>query len=170
MSQSAKVSYKPTGTITVNASTGEACGGASREWQSSLPAHVLSAGTRTLTATYSGDAKNQSSVSGAATQTVVNLTKTAITRNRPDPTKIGRNVTVEFSVDANDPAKHTKPTGSVTVNASTGESCAGTLSHGGTGKCQLTFSSAGSRTLTAMYAGDDDNAGSVSKSVTETVE
>ena len=93
----------------------------------------LSAGTRTLTATYSGDAKNQSSVSGAATQTVVNLTKTAITRNRPDPTKMGRNVTVEFSVDANDPAKHTKPTGSVTVNASTGESCAGTLSQGARG-------------------------------------
>ena len=83
VSPSAKVSYRPTGTITVNASTGEACSAA---LPGSGKAHCqlmfLSAGTRTLTATYSGDAKNPSSVCGAATQTVVNLTKTAVARNR----------------------------------------------------------------------------------------
>jgi hypothetical protein len=171
VSQLAKVSYKPTGTVTVNASTGEACLAAlPANGKASCQLTFLAAGTRTLTATYSGDAKDQSSVSGAATQTAVNLTTTAITKNTPNPAKVGRNVTVHFSVEANGAAKHTKPTGSVTVNASTGESCTGTLSAGGNGSCELTFSTAGSRTLTATYAGDGDNAGSISPSTTETVE
>ena len=135
VSQSVRVTYKPTGTVSVNASTGESC-------LAALPANgkgscqllFLAAGTRTLTATYSGDAKDQSSVSGVATQTVVNLTTTAITKNSPDPAKVGKNVRVDFSVEANNAAKHTKLTGSVTVNASTGESCTGTLSAGGNGK------------------------------------
>jgi hypothetical protein len=170
VSQSVNVAYKPTGTVTVNAGTGEACSAAlPASGKASCQLLFLSAGTRTLTATYSGDAKDQSSVSGAATQTVVNLTTTAITKNTPDPAKVGGNVVVHFSVDASGAAKHTKPTGSVTVNASTGESCTGTLSAGGNGSCTLAFSTAGSKTLLAMYAGDDDNAGSVSTAATETV-
>jgi uncharacterized repeat protein (TIGR03803 family) len=171
VSQSVKVSYKPTGTVTVNASTGESClAPLPTNGKGSCQLMFLSAGARMLTATYSGDAKDQSSVSGAAMQTAVNFTTTAITKNTPDPAKVEKNVTVHFSVDANGAAKHTKPTGSVTVNASTGESCTGTLSAGGTGSCDLTFSTAGSRTLTATYAGDGDDAGSLSSAVTETVE
>ncbi|MGB8013357.1 MAG: choice-of-anchor tandem repeat GloVer-containing protein [Terriglobales bacterium] len=170
VSQLASVAYLPTGTVTVNASTGESClAPLSASGKGSCQLMFLSAGTRTLTATYSGDAKDQSSVSGVATQTVVNLTNTVITKTIPDRARVGENVRVDFSVDANYPAKHTKPSGSVTVNASTGESCTGTVSHGGIGKCELTFSSAGTRTLTATYAGDDDNAGSLSKVVDETV-
>ncbi len=171
VSQSVRVTYKPTGTVSVNASTGEACLVAlPASGKSSCQLMFLSAGTRTLTAIYSGDAKDQSSVSGVATQTVVNLTTTAITKNTPDPAKVGKTVTVHFSVEANGAAKHTKPTGSVTVNASTGESCTGTLSAGGNGSCELAFSTAGSRTLTAIYAGDGDNAPSASTATTETVE
>ena len=74
--------------------------------------------TRTLTATYSGDANDQSSVSTPVAQTVMNQTKTKITKHSPDPAKVGRAVTVEFSVEAKDGTKQTNPTGTVTVNAS----------------------------------------------------
>jgi hypothetical protein len=129
-----------------------------------------SAGIRTLTATYSGDSANQGSVSGAVTQSTFNSTSTKITEHAPDPAKVGKAATVEFSVIAKDETKQTKPTGTVTVNASTGESCTGTLSVGDKGKCQLTFGSSGIRTLTAIYAGDADNEGSVSKAIEQAVE
>ena len=171
VSQSVNIGSKPTGTVTVNASTGEAC-------LAALPANgksgcqlvFLSAGTRTLTATYSGDARNQGCTSIGVTQSIVNPTVTSITKNRPDPAKIGKTVLVEFGVDAKDATRKTRPTGSVTVNASTGESCSGTLSAGGSGRCELTFSTAGSRTLTATYSGDGDNEGSISRATEETVE
>jgi hypothetical protein len=50
------------------------------------------------------------------------------------------------------------PTGSVQVGDGT-DSCTGSLS-GGSGSCALTLSTAGSRTLTATYAGADGFAGS----------
>jgi uncharacterized repeat protein (TIGR03803 family) len=170
VSQSVTINTKPTGTVTVSASTGEACSAA---LPASGKAHCqlmfLSAGTRTLTATYSGDANDQGSVSTGVSQSVVNPTTTAITSNRPDPAKVGQTVVVRFSVEANGAAKHTKPTGNTTVNASTGESCTVALSASGNGSCDLTFSTAGSRTLTATYTGDDDNEGSISTAITETV-
>jgi hypothetical protein len=162
---------KPTGTVTVNASTGEGCIAALPAYgKSSCKLEFSSAGTRKLTATYSGDSGNQSSVSAGITQAVLNFTTTAITKSAPDPAKVGQAVTVYFSVEAKDVTKQTKPTGSVTVNASSGESCTGTLSPGGMGKCQLTFSSVGSRTLFATYGGDADNEGSVSIAAAETVD
>lgn len=161
---------KPTGTVTVNASTGEGCIAALRaNGKSSCKLEFSSAGARTLTATYSGDGGNQSSVSTGVAQSVLNSTTTVITKNAPDPAKVGRLVTVHFSVDAKDATKQTKPTGSVTVNASSGESCSGTLLPGGEGRCQLVFNSVGSRTLIATYGGDADNQGSASIAAAETV-
>jgi uncharacterized repeat protein (TIGR03803 family) len=161
----------PSGTVTVSASTGEGCTAAlPLKGKGSCNLLFATSGARGLTASYSGDAGNLASVSSAVTENTVSLTSTEITKDTPDPAKVGQPVTVHFSVEAKNGTNKTRPSGNVTVNASTGESCTGTLSAGGTGKCQITFSSAGSRTLTAMYAGDDDNAGSVSKSVAETVE
>jgi hypothetical protein len=170
VSQAITDNIKPTGTVTVNASTGESClASLPPSGKGSCELLFVSAGTRTLTATYSGDASNQGSASSQVTEITLNSTKTNIAIIGPDPSKEGHSVTVAFSVDAKDATKHTKPTGSVTVNASTGESCTGTLSQGGKGKCQLTISSVGSRTLVGTYSGDDDNQGSVSVAVTEIV-
>jgi hypothetical protein len=63
-----------------------------------------------------------------------------------------------------------KPTGTVTVADSTNTYiCTGTLAADGKGSCQLTFASAGSITLTATYAGDNNNTTSTSSEYTETV-
>jgi uncharacterized repeat protein (TIGR03803 family) len=171
VAQTVKGFSQPTGTVTVNAISGEACFVAlPLSGKASCQLAFESAGIRTLTATYSGDSANQGSVSGAVTQSTFNSTSTKITEHAPDPAKVGKAATVEFSVIAKDETKQTKPTGTVTVNASTGESCTGTLSVGDKGKCQLTFGSSGIRTLTAIYAGDADNEGSVSKAIEQAVE
>jgi hypothetical protein len=59
------------------------------------------------------------------------------------------------------------PTGSVSVSSDGGESCSGSVADGG---CVLTFSTAGTRTLTATYSGDERFAGSSSTGVSHTVQ
>ncbi len=171
VAQTALANSKPTGTVTVNASTGEACVGAIRpNGAGHCTLMFLSAGARTLTATYSGDAGDQSSASAPVTQTVMNQTKNTITNHSPDPGKVGHAVTVEFSVEAKDGTNKTNPRGTVTVNASSGESCSGTIGSAGNGSCKITFASTGIRTLVATYPGDADNNGSVSTAVEQSVE
>jgi hypothetical protein len=53
----------------------------------------------------------------------------------------------------------TAVSGTVTVTASSGETCSGSVAGG---KCLLTFTAAGSKNLTASYAGNTDNAASTS--------
>jgi Divergent InlB B-repeat domain/Bacterial Ig-like domain (group 3) len=94
-------------------------------------------------------------------------TTTTITSNTPNPSNTGRVVTFDFSV-AQAITNPTKPTGTVMVNASTGESCSGKVG-GGKGNCKITFTSSGPRTVSASYSGDANNNSSVSDSVTQTV-
>jgi len=88
---------------------------------------------------------------------------TAITANAPNPSAISQAVMVTFSVSG-----VTKPTGSVKVSASTGETCSGTLA-AGIGSCVLTFTTSGVRTLTAAYSGDGNFSSSTSAGVSQTV-
>jgi hypothetical protein len=75
-------------------------------------------------------------------------TITSITADAPDPSVVGQAVPVSYSVV---PASGGgTPTGTVTVSDGT-ESCTGTVA---AGQCALTFTSAGTRSLTAAYAGD----------------
>ena len=57
-------------------------------------------------------------------------------------------------------------TGSVTVRASTGESCSAAPT---VGACTITFQTGGPRTLTATYSGDGNVNGSASAAATQTV-
>ena len=165
------VGLNPTGIVTIQASTGEEC---VAPVQPNGTGHCVlmfaAAGAKTVTASYAGDTENLASTSASVTLQVQNVTTTTITRNIPDPAKVGQAVTLHFDVAIKDgAARQTLPTGSVTVSASTGESCTGTLALNRSGKCEITFSSSGSRTLVATYAGDTDNVGSVSSAVVETV-
>ncbi|MBN1657755.1 MAG: Ig-like domain repeat protein [Anaerolineae bacterium] len=86
---------------------------------------------------------------------------TTITAHTPHPSAMGQAVTVHYSVTA----ACATPTGNVTV--SDGEvSCSGTVA---AGHCTLALSTAGTRTLTATYAGDDNLNGSTSAGVEHTV-
>lgn len=115
---------------------------------------LLTPGSRTLTATYAGDADFTGSTSPGVSHTVnLSATTTTITGHAPDPSVVGQSVTVDFSVSGG-----MTPTGTVTVSDGV-DSCQGTLG-GGAGTCSLTLSTAGNRTLTASYGGDATHGGS----------
>jgi hypothetical protein len=104
-----------------------------------------SPGTRTLRFTASGFASVTSSqIDLGAAPTV-----TTITADSPDPSQAGDQVTVQFTVTA---ATGT-PDGSVRVSDGS-DQCTGPLT-GGQGSCTLALSTAGSRTLTAEYQGNN---------------
>ncbi|MCB1771145.1 MAG: Ig-like domain repeat protein [Candidatus Competibacteraceae bacterium] len=89
-------------------------------------------------------------------------TTTTITADTPDPSTVGQVVTINYSVTATSGT----PTGNVTVSDGAGTTCVGTVAAGG---CSLTFTSVGTKTLTATYAGDANFAHSTSVPVTHTV-
>ena len=81
-------------------------------------------------------------------------TTIAITSDNPDPSLVGQNVTVNFSITS---AGNTiTPTGNVTISDGV-NSCTGTVAGAAspfTGSCILALTTVGPRTLTASYPGD----------------
>jgi len=127
---------------------------------------TMTSGTGSCTVAATWPATSQ--YSAASRSQVTNATKmgsaTTISSDTPDPSIGGQAVTINFSVTGTGVG----PTGTVTVTASTGESCSGTLtSHAGS--CSITFQSGGTRTLTARYAGDSIYNTSTSTGVSHTV-
>ena len=147
----------PTGNVTVSDGN-VSCTGTVAAGQCSLT--FTSAGATSLTATYAGDANYNGSTSASLPHQVNAAdTTTTITSDNPDPSDAGQAVTVNFTVAANAPGAGT-PTGNVTVSDGV-VSCTGTVA---AGTCQITFTTTGSKTLTATYAGDSNFNGSTSAS------
>ena len=120
-------------------------------------------GTCTLTANWPADSNYLAATAGQLTAASTAGSTTKITSSAPNPSAPGQAVVASFTVGGNG-----SPSGTVTVAASTGESCTGTLS-GSAGSCSLTFVTVGSRTLTASYSGDANFSSSVSAGVTQSV-
>jgi alpha-tubulin suppressor-like RCC1 family protein len=85
----------------------------------------------------------------AATQSP---TTTTITADDPDPSAVGESVTVAYTVTSTGGT----PTGNVVVTDGV-DSCTGTVAGG---SCTLALTTEGARTLTAVYGGNADFAGS----------
>ncbi len=116
-------------------------------------------GPHNFTADYSSDSGYASS-QGTTSLTVNKAnTTTTITSDNPDPSAVNNPIAVNFAVAVTAPGTGT-PTGAVTVTANSGENCGPTPLSGGTGSCNLTFTSAETKTLTATYAGDANFNGS----------
>ncbi len=125
-----------------------------------------SAGAKSLTATYGGDAVYNGSTSSTASHTVDKAgTTVVILSDEPDASAVGQAVTVTFAVT---PAVVGlgAPTGNVTVTDGS-VSCTAAVA---AGQCVLTFPSAGSRNLTATYGGDTVYNGSTSNVAVHMVE
>ncbi|HEY6594358.1 MAG TPA: S8 family serine peptidase [Asanoa sp.] len=92
-------------------------------------------------------------------------TTTSITSDAPDPSVVGQAVTVQYGVAVTG-LDNAPPSGTVTVSDGT-QSCTGTVA---AGACSIAFATAGPRSLTATYSGDDDhNASPPSASVSHQV-
>jgi hypothetical protein len=117
-------------------------------------------GVKTLTATYAGGTNFNGSASSPATTHTVNIanTTTAITSHLPNPSGVGQSYPVTFSVTS---ATGGAPTGNVTVSDGT-HTCVAPVA---SGKCNLTSTTAGTKLLTATYAGDSNFSGSISTAV-----
>ncbi|HJT65247.1 MAG TPA: Ig-like domain-containing protein [Pyrinomonadaceae bacterium] len=90
-------------------------------------------------------------------------TTTTINSDLPDPSVVGQPVTVTWSVTVNAPGSLGTPlTGNVTVSDGTNQ-CVAAVS---AGQCDVTFTSAGAKNLTATYAGDTNYNGSASSPAT----
>lgn len=148
----------PAGSVTVSDGAAS-CTGTVAAGSCSLV--LTSAGARTLTATYAGNASFATSSSGGAPHTVnPAATTTTITADTPDPSSVGQAVAVAFSVAVSAPGAGI-PTGNVTVTDGA-VSCTAAVA---AGTCSLTFTSVGARSLAATYAGDSNFGGSASPGV-----
>ena len=109
-----------------------------------------SVGTKTLTATYGGDA--EFAPSSAITAHTVNQAATTVTvlSDAPDPSDLGQPYTVQWSVAVTAPGAGT-PTGNVTVSAPGTTGCTAPVA---VGHCDAVSTTAGNKTLTVAYAGD----------------
>ena len=116
------------------------------------PATVVPiAGTTPLSVSFVPDDTNYLPAPKLNSITVNKATSTTVITSNP-ATMPGIAVTVGFSVTGPGPLT---PTGTVTVKATSGESCSGPLT-AGAGSCPLTFKTTVQRTLTATYAGDSN--------------
>ncbi len=150
---------------TTNAST-TAVITASGACTGSAPVVMISGtGICMLTASWAADSNYLAATLSQSTAAILAATATTITSNTPNPSTAGQAVAVGFSASGSGGI----PTGSVTVTASTGESCSGALTSGA-GSCSLVFSTSGSRTLTATYSGDGNFNGSTSTAVSQVVQ
>lgn len=140
----------PTGTVSVSDGSVQCTTAALVAGAGSCSLTSTSAGAKTLTASYPGNASFQASSGTAGHQVNPAATTTSITSDQPDPSFAGQPVTVNYAVAVSAPGAGT-PTGTVTVTASGGaESCSASVA---AGSCQITLTGLGARTLTASYAG-----------------
>ena len=147
----------PTGNVTVSDGTNSCTGTVAA---ATCTVTFTTVGSKTLTATFAGDANFLGSTSASAGHTVIKAdTTTAITSDVPDPSVSGQSVTVQYGVTPAAPGSGT-PTGNVTVSDGS-VSCTGTVA---AGQCSLTFTSPGAKSLAATYAGDANYNGSASTS------
>ncbi len=113
-------------------------------------------GARSLTAAYGGDGSFAASSSEPFAHTVSRAsTATTITGSPSSATVVGESYTVSVAVTVEAPGAGT-PTGTVTVSDGT-ETCQADVAEG---SCVLTATTAGTKNLTASYAGDADFTGS----------
>ena len=153
--------FSPTGTVFVTDGV-NSCISTPATGQCSLI--LETSGTRTLSASYSGDATFRGDSASVSHTVNGYATTTTITADSPDPSTQGQTVSVSYSVVANDPSKGA-PSGNVTVSDGVA-SCTGTVT---AGSCALTLNTAGARTLTATYAGNSKFAGSTAAGEPHTV-
>ncbi|MBI1765943.1 MAG: Ig-like domain repeat protein, partial [Acidobacteria bacterium] len=145
----------PTGSVTISDGMGGMC--IATLPATSCPLTSTTAGSKTLTLTYSGDGNFNTSNTTAGHLVNKADTTTTIDSDLPDPSSPGQSVTVNFTVAPVAPGTGT-PGGNVVVTVSGGaETCTGTVA---SGTCNITLTTPGNRILTATYAGDTNFNGS----------
>ncbi len=155
------------GTVTVNDGEGNTCsrttttGVFTDGWSWGCTLTTYTAGAKTITATFT-PLNPAEFGSGSDTEThVVNRADTTvtITGDVPDPSVVNEAYEVSGTVTVDDPGSGS-PTGTVDVDDGDGNTCSAAVALDGSWSCALTSTSAGNKTITAVYSGDDNFIGS----------
>jgi len=147
------VSSTPTGTVDITGTDGDcsitlsggtgSCTVKFDSYTTSLPE------TRNIVATYTGDANHNPGSSSVSHIVTKASTTTTITADSPDPSAANAQVAVTVSVTS----AWGTPTGTISITGAD-TNCTITLP---AGSCNVTFTSIGSKTLTATYNGDAEH-------------
>jgi hypothetical protein len=144
----------PTGTVAITGADGN-CTLTLTAGSGTCNVSFNTAGTKTLTASYSGNATYAGSSTSASHTVNKGPSATAITAHTPNPVVAGQAVTVSVTVTG----AGLTPTGTVAITGAD-TNCTITLASG-SGTCNtVVFNSAGSPTITATYSGDGNYASS----------
>jgi autotransporter-associated beta strand protein len=158
----------PTGTVTfLEGTTVLGSGTLNANGVATFTSTMLSAGSHSITASYSGDTMFAPSTSAALTQTVNMASTTTTLTSSTNPSMPSQAVTFTAVVTATAPGAGT-PTGTVTFMDGTTVLGTGTLT-AGTATFQSSSLSTGTHRITAVYSGDANFAGSTSAALTQTV-
>jgi hypothetical protein len=150
-----------TGKVTFNEGTTSLGSSGITAGVATLNVSTLAAGAHSLTAVYAGDSNDAGSTSAVLKQTINQGTTTALTSST-NPAGIGQPVTLTAAIT---PAT---ASGGVTFLDGTASLGTATLS-GGTATWSSSTLTAGTHSLTAVYGGDKNDAGSTSPVLTQTV-
>ncbi len=151
-----------TGTVTIVDGTTTIGSGPLSNGLATVTPPLLSAGTHTLTAIYSGDNNDSPSNSAPLTQAVTQATTATVFTSSANPSPFGSPLLLSATVSPS------TATGTVTfLNGSTSMGTA-TLS-GGVASFGTSTLTVGPHTLTAAYSGDANNFGSTSAPYSETI-
>jgi hypothetical protein len=123
---------------------------------------TLSAGAHSITAVYSGDTSDATSISAVLTQTVNKATSSVALTSSANPSTFGQTLAFTATVSPS--------TATGTVQFLDGATALGTVTiTGGTAALSLSVLSVGAHSITAVYSGDANYLSSTSAPVTQTV-
>jgi RHS repeat-associated protein len=160
----------PTGTVNFYDGSTLLNGASVSNGSASLSTSFSTVGSHTLHARYGGDANNNSATSSTVTQTVNSPSPTTTTATAsPNPADVGQQVTITATVNGS------APSGNVNFYSDGASLGSASLSWASSSASTATFTTSypvgagGNHTITAVYVGDSQNAGSGPATVIETI-
>lgn len=163
---SAAISGTPTGTVTFkDGSTTLGSAALNNLGIATFSATGLAAGSQTIVAVYSGDTINLTSTSTALTEEIQENTGVTISASA-NPSYSGASVT--FTATVTGPGS-VAPTGTVTFKDGSSTIGSSALNSSGVATYSTAALAVGPHTITAVYSGDANNAGSTSPALSQTV-
>lgn len=159
----------PTGTVTFkNGSTTLGTSNLDGTSHATFTTSTLAAGSNSITATYNGDSKFNTSTSSTFTQSVNKDATTTTVTSSLNPSHKGQSVTFTATVVASAPGTAV-PTGSVTFKDGTRTLGTSTLNASGQATFSISNLNKGNHSITAVYGGSSNFLTSSSPVLTQTV-
>ena len=163
------VSFKD-GATSIGGCSAVALSGSGNVRTASCASAVLTVGTHSITAAYSGDASNGASTSSALTQTVNKAATSTSLASSANPSTVGNSVTFTATVTGISPAGSVNFTdGGTSISGCSAVSLSGS-GNARTAQCATSGLAAGTHSIAAQYSGDGSNLTSSSATLSQSVQ